>query len=124
VQTEIISAVWRKGEASVSDVLEALPKTRRVARTTVQTLLARLEAKGWLTHREEGNAFIYRATASPRQSQRGILARLLDTVFNGSVEGLIMALLDQHGVTEEEANRIKAMITEKAVRGPNKKPKP
>jgi BlaI family transcriptional regulator, penicillinase repressor len=124
VQTEIMAAVWAKGEATVSDVLDALPKTRRLARTTVQTLLGRLEAKGWLTHREEGNSFVYRATASHRQSKRGIIARVLDTVFNGSVEGLMMALLEQRGVSIEEAERIKAMITQTSERNPSKKQKP
>ena len=123
VQTEIMAAVWAKGEATVSDVLDALPKTRRLARTTVQTLLTRLEAKGWLAHREEGNSFVYRQPLRTAKRSADHRPRP-DTVFNGSVEGLMMALLDQRGVSKEEAERIKTLIAQTSERNPSKKQKP
>jgi BlaI family transcriptional regulator, penicillinase repressor len=109
-QLEIMNVVWERGEATVAEVWKALAGRRRVARNTVQTLMARLEEKGWLLCQAEGHAFRYRA-AAPREATLGALVRkLVDTAFAGSAEGLVVALLDGRGVSKDEAERIRAMI--------------
>ena len=90
--------------------LESLGSRRKVARSTVLTMLERLQEKGWLTCDEEGHAFRYRA-AVPREATLGeMVRRLVDTAFGGSAKGLVMALLHDRGVSKEEAKRIKRMI--------------
>ena len=107
---EIMNVVWNRGEATVADVWKALVSRRKVARSTVLTMLMRLEEKGWLSCDEEGHAFRYRA-AVPREATLGeMVRRLVDTAFGGSAEGLVMALLHDRGVSKEEAKRIKKMI--------------
>ncbi len=109
-QMEIMNAVWDRGEATVADVWKSLAARRKVARSTVLTMLARLQEKGWLRCDEEGHAFRYRATV-PREATLGqVVSRLIDTTFGGSAEGLVMALLHGRGVSKEEARRIKKMI--------------
>lgn len=109
-QLEIMNVIWDSGAATVADVWNALSARRNVARNTVQTMLTRLEEKGWLRHREEGPAFLYRA-AFPREATRKKLVRqLVDTAFSGSVEGLVMALLEERELSKDEADRIRAMI--------------
>ncbi len=109
-QMEIMNVVWNRGEATVADVWKALASKRKVARSTVLTMLMRLQEKGWLCCDEEGHAFRYRATA-PREATLGeVVRRLVDTAFGGSAEGLVMALLHDRGVSKEEAKRIKKMI--------------
>ena len=109
-QMEIMNVVWNRGEATVADVWKALGSQRKLARSTVVTMLTRLEEKGWLCCDEEGHAFRYRATV-PREATLGnVVHRLVDTVFGGSAEGLVMALLHGRGVSKEEARRIKKMI--------------
>jgi BlaI family transcriptional regulator, penicillinase repressor len=109
-QMEIMNAVWDRGEATVADVWKSLGARRKVARSTVLTMLARLQEKGWLCCDEEGHAFRYRATV-PREATLGrMVRRLVDTTFGGSAEGLVMALLHGRGVSKEEARRIKKMI--------------
>jgi BlaI family transcriptional regulator, penicillinase repressor len=109
-QMEIMNVVWNRGEATVADVWKALESQRKVARSTVLTMLARLQEKGWLCCDEEGHAFRYRA-AVPREATLGqVVRRLVDTAFAGSAEGLVMALLHGRGVSKEEARRIKKMI--------------
>jgi len=110
MQTRIMSIIWDRGEASVSDIQNTLATDTVRARNTIQTLLSRLERKGWLRHREEGNTFYYSATVKRRKTLSEMIGRLVDTAFGGSSEGLVMALLDERNITPEEAGRIKAMI--------------
>ncbi len=107
---EIMNVVWNRGEVTVADVWKALGSQRKLARSTVVTMMARLQEKGWLCCDEEGHAFRYRA-AVPREATLGdVVQRLVNTVFGGSAEGLVMALLHGRGVSKEEARRIKKMI--------------
>ncbi len=109
-QLEIMNVVWERGEATVAEVWSALAAQRRVARNTVQTTMTRLEEKGWLRHRAEGQTFHYRA-AVPQQATLGqVVRRLVDTAFAGSAEGLVLALLQSRGISQEEAQRIQALI--------------
>ena len=107
---EIMNVVWNRGEATVADVWKALGSRRKLARSTVLTMLMRLHEKGWLCCDEEGHAFRYRASV-PREATLGeIVRRLVDTAFGGSPEGLVMALLHDRGVSKQEVIRIKKMI--------------
>jgi predicted transcriptional regulator len=109
-QLEIMNLVWDSGEVTVADVWKALSPRRRVARNTVQTMIARLEEKGWLHSQTEGHAFRYRASV-PRTAVQGMMVRrLLDSVFGGSAEGLVLALLEGRGISRTEAGRVRAMI--------------
>jgi BlaI family transcriptional regulator, penicillinase repressor len=109
-QLDIMRVVWDRGEVTVADVWKAVAARRKVARSTVLTMIARLVEKGWLCCDEEGHAFRYRA-AVPREATLGtVVRRLVDTAFGGSAEGLVMALLHGRGVSKEEARRIKKMI--------------
>ena len=109
-QTEIMNVVWDYGEATLAQVWAALAVRREVARNTVQTQLTRLVEKGWLLHRLEGKAFYYRATVPRRDARSRAVQRLVDAVFGGSAEGLVMTLLDGRRLSSEEASRIRALI--------------
>jgi BlaI family transcriptional regulator, penicillinase repressor len=109
-QMDIMGVVWDRGEVTVADVWKAMAARRKVARSTVLTMITRLVEKGWLCCDEDGHAFRYRA-AVPREATLGtVVRRLVDTAFGGSAEGLVMALLHDRGISKEEARRIKKMI--------------
>jgi BlaI family penicillinase repressor len=109
-QLEIMNLVWDRGEATVAEVWKALSARRKLARNTVQTMMVRLEEKGWLTSQTDEHAFRYRA-AVPREAVQGMMVRrLLDSAFGGSAEGLVMALLDGRGISRVEADRVRALI--------------
>jgi BlaI family penicillinase repressor len=117
-QIEIMNVVWDRGEVTVADVWKALAARRKVARNTVLTMIQRLEEKGWLSRDDAGHAFRYRA-AVPREATLGtMIRRLVDTAFEGSAEGLVMALLHGRGVSKEEAARIREMIDRAGGRRP------
>ncbi len=109
-QLEIMNLVWDHGEVTVADVWKALSAHRKVARNTIQTMIVRLEEKGWLRCQSEGHAFRYRAGV-PREAVQGMMVRrLLDSAFGGSAEGLVLALLEGRGISRAEAQRVRAMI--------------
>lgn len=109
-QIEIMSVFWEKGETTVSDVWKALQQKRPIARTTVLTMIDRLEKKGWLKRRIADQQHFYSA-ARTRESTLGTLVqRLVATAFSGSAEDLVLALLSGRGVTDDEARRIRALI--------------
>lgn len=109
-QLEILNVVWEQGECSVAEVWKVLHERRGVARNTVHTLMVRLEEKGWLEHREAGGGFLYRATQTREQAQQQSLQKMVETVFNGSAEGLVLALLSGPAVSKAEAARIRKLI--------------
>ena len=111
------SAWWRPSDwpacpspDRLIDLCAALASRRELARNTVQTQLTRLVEKGWLRYRSEGKAFYYQATVPREAAQSSIVQRLLDAVFGGSAEGLVMTLLDSRKLSREEADRIRARI--------------
>jgi BlaI family transcriptional regulator, penicillinase repressor len=111
-QLEIMNVVWDHEECSVADVWKILNDRRGVTRNTVHTLIVRLEDKGWLTHREETGAFLYAATVSREQTQQRSVRRMIETVFDGSAEMLVLTLLNDGGVSKSEAERIRDMIAQ------------
>jgi predicted transcriptional regulator len=111
-QLEIMNILWRAGGGTVADVLEQRRLRRPVSRNTVQTMLSRLDEKGWLTHRDSGGAFFYSPAVSREEVQHQELRRVVDTVFDGSTAGILMAVLQDRRLTREEATRIRRMIKE------------
>jgi BlaI family penicillinase repressor len=109
-QLEIMNVVWMQTECSVADIWKVLHERRGVSRNTVHTLIVRLEEKGWLTHSNAHGAFRYRATVSREETQQSTLQRVVTTVFNGSAEGLVLALLNGGAVSKSEAGRIRKLI--------------
>ncbi len=120
-QREIMEIVWERGEVTVSQVREAVARRRKLARNTVQTMLVRLEAKGWLKHRVSGRSFVYFANL-PRKATLGkTVGQMVDRFFAGSPEEMVTALLEYRGLSKEEANRIRAMIDESEAFSKSKK---
>lgn len=109
-QREIMEVIWCRGAATVSDVREALRPRRELARNTVQTMLVRLEEKGWLKHREEGRTFIYSANRPRAASLGAKVVQLIDRWFSGAPEEMVTALLEYRGLSTNEAERIRRMI--------------
>ncbi|MEW4561193.1 BlaI/MecI/CopY family transcriptional regulator [Bremerella sp. JC770] len=109
-QWEIMNLIWDQAPRSVGEVWQVLKKRRGVSRNTVQTQMVRLEEKGWLTHQEDDAGFRYFPTVSREESQENSVKRFVKTVFGGSSEGLLLALLSGGELSQEEAARIRAII--------------
>jgi len=109
-----MKVVWDHGESSVRDVYETLRERRRVAYTTVMTMMNVLERKGHLRKRGEGRSFVYRS-ARPRQKVVGSMVReFLDRVFGGSAEPLLVQLVEDRHVTTREIDELTRRIRGKS----------
>lgn len=115
-QMEIMSIVWDQPETTLGEIWRELQSKRKIARNTIQTLLTRMVEKGWVQYRAEGKVFHYRAAVPRQPTMKHVVNRLVETAFNGSAEGLVMALLDGQELQDDEAERIRALI-DKAQRG-------
>ncbi len=111
-QREIMEIVWQRGEVTVTEVRDALAARRQIARNTVQTMIVRLEDKGWLKHRQAGQTFIYSANRPRNVSLGAKVSHMVDRLFAGSPEEMVTALIEYRGLTPDEAERIRKMIDE------------
>ena len=110
LQLAVMRVVWERGEATIADVCEALRSERRLAQTTVATLLARLEKRGVLAHRVEGRQYVYRATVSEREVRRSMVAELTESLFQGRPADLISHLLSSREIAPGDLERVKELI--------------
>jgi predicted transcriptional regulator len=98
-ETRILEQFWKLGIASVREVLESLPQDERVAYTTVQTLVYRLEEKGALKKvRKIGNAQLFQPALNQKQYRSRLVRDLLD-LFGGSPRLLVSNLLENGALT-------------------------
>ena len=98
-ETRILEQYWKLGTASVREVLESLPEDERVAYTTVQTLIYRLEEKGALRKvKKIGNAQLFQAALDQSQHRSRLIRDLLD-LFGGSPRLLVSNLLENGALT-------------------------
>ena len=91
LELQIMQVIWRSGTGSVTTVQEGL--TQELAYTTVQTMLNILVRKGHLRRKLSGRAFLYSAAVTEASANGHALRDLLDRMFGGSGEQLVMALL-------------------------------
>ena len=109
-ERQIMEAIYRLGDATVSDVMAELPDPPSYS--AVRAMLGKLEAKGYLEHRQEGPRYLYLATVPRQEARESALGRLVRTFFDGSTEKAVTALLDMSAgeMSDEELDRLSALI--------------
>ena len=109
-ELEIMKVVWRLETATVRQVYEELLKQRRIAYTSVMTIMNILERKGHLRRRQEDRAYIY-VPAKPQKQVIGSMVReFIQRVFNGSAEPLLAHLVEDEQLTEQDLEEIRKTI--------------
>ena len=112
-ETEILRLVWESREATVQQVYEALPASRKVTYVTVATLLRRLEEKGYLKHHVRGKAFIYAPAARKEDVIRRTISDLVERLFGGNPVPLMQHLAQHSRITDEDIERLKELAKKK-----------
>ncbi len=102
--------VWQLDRATVRDVYEALLERRKIAYTTVMTMMKILEQKQYLRKTLEDRAYIYSPTKPKHQVIRGMVREFVDRVFNGSAQPLLLHLVEDRCLTEKELREIERTI--------------
>jgi predicted transcriptional regulator len=105
-ELEIMKVVWDLESATVRDVYEALLKRRKVAYTTVMTMMNILEEKGYLKKKQADRAYLYRPAQPKRQVIGAMVKDFVNRVFNGSAEPLLVHLVEEHGLSEKDLEEI------------------
>jgi len=111
LQLAIMRVLWELGEATVTDVHQALLDERGLAPTTIATMLKKMEDKGVVEHRAEGRKFIYRPTVSEDQVTRGMVADLTERLFGGDRVALVSHLISRHEIRPDELSELERMIS-------------
>ena len=109
-ELKVMLAVWEAGEATVNDVVEAMPTDDRPAYNTVLTIMRILEQKGYLKHSKQGRAHVYRPVVSRGQARSQVVRHMVRSFFNDSPELLVLSILENEKLTPEELDRLKQMI--------------
>jgi BlaI family transcriptional regulator, penicillinase repressor len=100
-ERQIMDVVFRRGRATVAEVLADLPDPPSYS--AVRGMLGLLKDKGYVTYEQEGPRYVYRPTADLKQVQRTALKEVLGTFFNGSMEAAVAAMLEQGDAPSPEA---------------------
>ncbi|MEK7753034.1 MAG: BlaI/MecI/CopY family transcriptional regulator [Acidobacteriota bacterium] len=111
-ELEILKIVWRLKTATVREVYEALLERRRIAYTTVMTMMNILERKGHLRKRREAKAFVYAATRPQRQVIGKMVREFVDRVFNGSARPLLVHLVEDRKLSDDDLRELRRALEE------------
>ncbi|WNG28347.1 BlaI/MecI/CopY family transcriptional regulator [Cystobacter fuscus] len=113
VELELMQIVWRHDEVSVADVLEALPPERKLAYTSVSTVLRILEQKGVLRSRKEGRGHLYSALLPREAYELQSVRHLVETVFDGTPSALVERLVEAVPLSPAEVEQIRKLLAKK-----------
>jgi BlaI family transcriptional regulator, penicillinase repressor len=111
-ELEIMKIVWQRDSAAVRDVYEALLERRKIAYTTVMTMMKILESKGHLKKRLQDRAFVYRPRRPKDKVIAGMVREFMNRVFNGSAEPLLVHLLKERHIGEKDLHKIVRLVEE------------
>jgi predicted transcriptional regulator len=111
-ELRLMDVVWAKGSATVSGVVDALPKDAPLHYSTVLTILRILENKGYLTHIKDGRAFIYRPKVKRAEACANAVDHLLKRFFDGSPALLMLKLMEDRKIDPKELKRLRKRIAE------------
>lgn len=102
--------VWARERATVRDVYEALLERRKIAYTTVMTMMKILEQKEYLKKTQADRAYLYQPTKPKNQVIKGMVREFLDRVFNGSAEPLLVHLIEEKKLSGKDLEEISRMV--------------
>ena len=105
-----MDVIFQRGEATVGEVLDRLPDPPSYS--SVRTIIRKIEAKGLLTHRQDGKRYVYRAKQSRETASRTALQKLMDVFFSGSAPDTVAAIMDVSAKTldPKDLDRISKII--------------
>ncbi len=106
LETLVMRFIWSHGRASSERVREGLAAEHPMKDATVRTILRRLEEKGYVAHEVEGRTYIYRGLERPEKIAAGVLRQLLDRFCGGSVERLLVGMVEQKVISPRELKEL------------------
>ena len=108
LELDIMNVLWRLGEANVQAVQEALP--RELAYTTVQTVLNILHRKSKVKRVKRDRAYFYIPVVSQSQVARQAVSQIVERLFGGSAESLVMSLVETRQLTPQKLDHLRRLV--------------
>jgi len=112
-ELEILKVIWQRGEATVREVYRDLAEQRKIAYTTVLTMMGILEQKGHLKKTAGERAYIYSPTKPQQQVVRSMVREFVHRVFNGSARPLLVHLLEDPHTDPNELTEMEKLFKER-----------
>lgn len=110
-ELEVLKVLWEDGPSTVRRAMNTLhERGRSVAYTTVQTMLTRLEQKGFVKSNKTGQAFVYRAAITRDRISRSRVRRLLEQLYDGAAGPLVLQLLRTQRLKPDELEELQELI--------------
>jgi len=113
IEQLVMDHVWAAGTVTAEGVREALEPRHAMKDSTVRTVLRRLEEKGYLRHEVEGRTFLYRATDARGNIAARAVRHIVDRFCGGSVEQLLVGMVENQVLEPEELERLARKIAQK-----------
>lgn len=120
LEHQIMEFLWEHGPVTGEAVREAVSKEKPLADSTIRTVLRRLEAKEYVSHKVEGRQFLYFSTREPRKVAAEAVRSILKKFCRNSLEELLTGLVDHEVVDSGELRRLASRIEAQQRKG--KKP--
>jgi BlaI family penicillinase repressor len=117
LQHAIMTVLWDRGEATSTEVHEALRDERGLAFTTIATMLRKMEDKGVVAHRAAGRQFVYRPTVSEDQVRRSMVGELVERLFGGDPRALVAHLVSENEIEPHELEHLRRRLSPERKRG-------
>jgi BlaI family transcriptional regulator, penicillinase repressor len=111
-ELEIMKVVWDLQTATVREVYEILLERRKIAYTTVMTMMNILEEKGYLKKNAQDKAYLYQPAEPKAKVIKAMVQDFLDRVFNGSAQPLLVQLVKDRQLSEKDLEKIVRLIKE------------
>jgi predicted transcriptional regulator len=112
LQIAVLRVIWERGRATVAEITEALRPDRRLAQTTIATILSRLERRAVVAHETRNRQFVYSSRVSAAEVRRSMVRELAERWFEGDVTALAAHLLSQREMSAGDLARVKAIVAE------------
>ena len=109
-ELRLMKILWLRGESVVSDLVAAMPEGEELAYNSVLTTVRILEQKGYVDHRQEGRAFVYRPCVAEHEAGRSEVRHVLSRFFGNSRERLLLSLLGDEEISADELRRLRDAI--------------
>jgi predicted transcriptional regulator len=113
-ETEVLRLVWQLETASVQQICDALPEDRCITYATVQTLLRRLERKGYVRHKSKGKAHVFSAAVKRDRVVKQTVVEFVERLFGGDPLPLMLHLADHSDLEPADIERLKKLIQDRA----------
>lgn len=108
-ELRLMEVLWEKGQATVGEVTEALPPPP-LAYNTVLTTMRILEQKGYVSHDEDGRAYVYRPLVARDDAAKSAVGTILQRFFGNKSGALALRLVEENRPSDEELQRLKRLI--------------